>query len=94
MKNKEANSNISNIEYDIHYVLENVAALGKEAHGAYNEKMQEFLVLSVKKVLMEERRKAQQEERLNTINSIISIFEQAPTQIDKSTALHVLTELK
>jgi len=99
MKNKEADSihndnTLNSIKTDIEYVLENVAALGKDARGAYNDKMRDLIVLSVKKALIEERIKAMQSERLNTIDSIISIFEQAGPQIDKSTALHVLTELK
>ena len=83
--NKEANSNISNnndidisnIEYDIQYVLDNVAALGKAAHGAYTEKMREFLVLTIKKALMEERIRVMQSERLETIDSIRDIAEKA-----------------
>lgn len=73
MNNKEANSNrsindnnndnidTSNIEYDIHYVLENVAALARDAYGAYNDKMNQLLVLTIEKAIREERIKAQQE---------------------------------
>lgn len=80
--NKEANSiindnTLANIKTDIEYVLENVAALGKAAHGAYNDKMRDLIVLSVKKALMEERVRVMKSERTSTIDSIIDIAEKA-----------------
>lgn len=101
-ENKEANSNtsnnnidISNIEYDIQYVLENVAALGKAAYGAYNEKMKELLVLTIKKAVMEERIRVMKEERLKTIDSVIRIFDSARgDMISKQAVISILNELK
>ena len=63
MKEAKSNTvnNIDDIENDIEYVLENVACLGKAARGVYNERMKQFLVLSIQKVMMQERVKAQQE---------------------------------
>jgi hypothetical protein len=77
--NKEANSNIdiSIIVQDIQYVLEHVARLGRDAHGAYNEKMQELLILSIQQVILQERIKAMQTERAEVLASIIDIAERA-----------------
>ena len=80
--NKEANSiiddnTLTSIKTDIEYVLENVACLGRDAYGAYNEKMRDLIVLSVRKCLMEERIRTMQSERTSTIESIIDIAEKA-----------------
>jgi hypothetical protein len=80
--NKEAKSNINaymlnNIENDIEYVLENVACLGRDAYGAYNERMKEFLVLSIQKVVMQERIRVIQAERAEALATILDIAEKA-----------------
>lgn len=54
----------------------------------------EYDIHSVKKALMEERVRVMKSERLETIDSIIRIFEQAGATIDRDTALSILTELK
>jgi len=81
---KEAKSNIDNniddIENDIEYVLKNVACLGKAARGEYNERMKQYLVLSIQKVIMQERirtMQTMQTERAEAIACILDIAEQA-----------------
>ena len=81
--NKQAKSTISNnididdIEKDIEYVLENVACLGKAAHREYTERMKQFLVLSIQKVVMQERIRVMQTERAAARATILDIAEQA-----------------
>ena len=83
---KEAKSNIVNniddIEKDIEYVLENVACLGRDARGEYTERMKEFLVLSIQKVIIQERMRVMQTERAEVISNILDIAEKAELSID------------
>lgn len=81
-ENKEAKSiiddnTLTSIKNDIEYVLENVACLGRDAYGAYNEKMRDLIVLSVRKALIEERIRTMESERTEVIDTIIEIAEKA-----------------
>jgi hypothetical protein len=68
---------LDNIEEDIERVLENVACLGKAAHREYTERMKQFLVLSIQKVVMQERIRVMQTERAAARATILDIAEQA-----------------